>query len=185
MVAQGRGNDRVLLACPTPPNYKVLKCIGCHDRFALTFTSSMSSTDQPPAVRSSIWYDDGNIVLQAERTQWKVYKGVLAQSSSIFRDMLSFPQPPSDDAELVEGCPVVQLSDSAEEVEFVLRAICHRECVTSCSPLTIGTVAVAERHQIRRNRRGFTFARHIRVCPLRHEVRHPKTPRRGTEKDLQ
>ncbi|KZP19781.1 hypothetical protein FIBSPDRAFT_790422 [Athelia psychrophila] len=109
----------------------------------------MSSNDQPPAerqrsedprdesvapaipVRSSIWYDDGNIVLQAEGTQWKVHKSILAQNSSVFQDMFSIPQPPSNDTELelVEGCPVVTLSDSAEEVEYVLQAICQREYV--------------------------------------------------------
>ncbi|KZP19777.1 hypothetical protein FIBSPDRAFT_862475 [Athelia psychrophila] len=107
----------------------------------------MSSNDRPPAnrkragdpsagsaasvipVRSNIWYDDGNVILQAESTQWKVHKSILAQSSSVFRDMFLIPQPPSDDTELVEGCPVVRLLDSAEEVEYVLQAICQREYV--------------------------------------------------------
>lgn len=125
----------------------------------------MSSNDQPPAkrkraedprkdstletpgvpARSSLWYFDGNIVLQAEGTQWKVYKGVLARSSPIFQDMFSLPQPPSMDTEMVDGCPVVQLSDSAEEVEYVLQAICQREFVTSRLFLTTNTIAKAER----------------------------------------
>lgn len=109
----------------------------------------MSSTDQPPAkrkraedpsaesaapipqVRSIVWYDDGNIILQAQDTLFKVHKGILAQNSSVFQDMFSLPQPPSVDTDLVEGCPVVQLSDTAEEVECVLQAICQRECVLS------------------------------------------------------
>lgn len=108
----------------------------------------MSSNDQPPAkrkraedtsevstspatpVKSNLWYRDGNIVLQAERTQWKVHQGILAESSVIFQDMFSLPQPLAIDTELVEGCPVVRLSDSAEEVEYVLQAICKRECVS-------------------------------------------------------
>ncbi|KZP16235.1 hypothetical protein FIBSPDRAFT_794663 [Athelia psychrophila] len=107
----------------------------------------MSSTDQPPAkrkraedpsaesaapipqVRSIVWYDDGNIILQAQDTLFKVHKGILAQNSSVFQDMFSLPQPPSVDTDLVEGCPVVQLSDTAEEVECVLQAICQREYV--------------------------------------------------------
>ncbi|KZP02293.1 hypothetical protein FIBSPDRAFT_686775, partial [Athelia psychrophila] len=76
---------------------------------------------------SSIWYHDGNVVLQAEGTRWKVHQGILAESSSVFRDMFSIPQPPSRDTELVEGCPVVQLSDTAKDVECVLQAICKRE----------------------------------------------------------
>ncbi|KZP11117.1 hypothetical protein FIBSPDRAFT_191863 [Athelia psychrophila] len=92
------------------------------------------SFDDPPApadpVRSDIWYDDGNVILQVESTQFKVYRGVLAQSSSVFNDMFSFPQPPATDAGLVEGCPIVHLSDSATEVRYVLQAIFQREYMT-------------------------------------------------------
>ncbi|KAF7978940.1 hypothetical protein HWV62_44155 [Athelia sp. TMB] len=82
-----------------------------------------SSEDAIDPVRSDIWYDDGNVVLQAENTQFKVYRGILAQSSPVFRDMFAFPQPPLEDAQLVDGCPVVHLSDSAKEVRYILRAL--------------------------------------------------------------
>ncbi|KZP11116.1 hypothetical protein FIBSPDRAFT_1050937 [Athelia psychrophila] len=77
--------------------------------------------------RSDIWYDDGNVILQAQGTQFRVHKSLLAQSSSVFNDMFSFPQPPATDAGLVEGCPVVHLSDSAAEVRYILQAIFQRE----------------------------------------------------------
>ncbi|KAF7974951.1 hypothetical protein HWV62_11013 [Athelia sp. TMB] len=97
----------------------------------------MSTEEQPPSkrkrvdssdntvdpIRSDIWYDDGNVVLQAQNTQFKVYRGILAQSSPVFKDMFMIPQPPIEDTQLVEGCPVVCLSDSAEEVRYVLRAL--------------------------------------------------------------
>ena len=82
-----------------------------------------SSEDAIDPVLSDIWYDDGNVVLQAQNTQFKVYRGILAQSSPVFKDMFSFPQPPLEDAQLVDGCPVVHLSDSAEEVRYILRAL--------------------------------------------------------------
>lgn len=95
-------------------------------------------------VKSPIWYLDGNIVLQAESgTQWKVYKGVLAESSTIVHDMFSLPQPSSMDTGKVEGCAVVQLSDSAEKVEYVLQAICRRECVMSHLLLSMSELAIA------------------------------------------
>lgn len=78
-------------------------------------------------VRSDIWYDDGNVILQAEGTLFKVHRGVLARSSSVFEDMFSFPQPPSTDAEMLDGCPIVQLSDSAKEVQYVLEGIFERK----------------------------------------------------------
>lgn len=81
-------------------------------------------------IRSDIWYEDGNVVLQAEGVQFRVHKSILAQSSSVFRDMFSFPQPPpSDEDMMIEGCPVVHLTDSAEEVRYVLQAIFERKCV--------------------------------------------------------
>ncbi|KAF7974950.1 hypothetical protein HWV62_11011 [Athelia sp. TMB] len=82
-----------------------------------------SLEDVVDPVRSDVWYDDGNIVLQAQNTQFKVYRGILARSSPVFKDMFMLPQPPTEDTQLVEGCPVVKLFDSAEEVRYILRAL--------------------------------------------------------------
>lgn len=82
-------------------------------------------------VRSDIWYHDGNVILQAGNTQFKVYQGALAEASSVFKDMFSFPQPPVADTEPVQGCPVVRVSDSAEELKIVLQAIFQLQCVLS------------------------------------------------------
>ncbi|KZP11085.1 hypothetical protein FIBSPDRAFT_913674 [Athelia psychrophila] len=90
--------------------------------------NSRSESSAPVAlVRSDIWYDDGNVILQAEGVQFKVHKSILAQSSSVFQDMFSFPQPSTTDTEMAEGCPIVHLSDSAEEVRYVLQAIFQRK----------------------------------------------------------
>ncbi|KAF7968201.1 hypothetical protein HWV62_31623 [Athelia sp. TMB] len=78
-------------------------------------------------VRSDVWYEDGNVVLQAEGTLFKVHKSILAESSSVFKDMFGIPQPPSTGADLIEGCPVVHLSDKADEVKYILQALCQRE----------------------------------------------------------
>ncbi|KAJ7494258.1 hypothetical protein B0H11DRAFT_2003874 [Mycena galericulata] len=68
-----------------------------------------------------LWFEDGNLVIQAGNSQFQVYRGVLAARSPVFQDMLSFPQPP--DSELVEGCPLVRLTDSEMEVEVFLKAL--------------------------------------------------------------
>ncbi|KAJ7184642.1 hypothetical protein C8R46DRAFT_938626 [Mycena filopes] len=68
-----------------------------------------------------LWFEDGNIILQAGNTQYRVFRGILAARSPVFQDMLSFPQPPA--SELVEGCPLVHLHDSATEVTVFLRAL--------------------------------------------------------------
>ncbi|KZP14544.1 hypothetical protein FIBSPDRAFT_751663 [Athelia psychrophila] len=77
--------------------------------------------------RSDIWYNDGNVVLQAQGVQFRVHKSILAESSSVFGDMFGFPQPPSANTELVEGCPVVHVSDSAQEMTYILQALCQRK----------------------------------------------------------
>ncbi|KAJ7466554.1 hypothetical protein B0H11DRAFT_1689843, partial [Mycena galericulata] len=61
-----------------------------------------------------LWFDDGNIVIQAGNIQFRAYRDILAARSPVFQDMLSFPQPL--DSELVEGCPLVRLNDAAAEV---------------------------------------------------------------------
>ncbi|KAJ7142089.1 hypothetical protein C8R43DRAFT_1016277 [Mycena crocata] len=75
-----------------------------------------------PAHRvEDLWFEDGNLVIEAGNSQFRVYRGVLAARSPVFQDMLSFPQPP--DSELVEGCPVVRFYDSAAEVTAFLKSI--------------------------------------------------------------
>lgn len=94
--------------------------------------SSSSSEETPRSAdttRSDLWYDDGNVILQAESMQFKVHKSILAENSSVFKDMFAFPQPPSTEAQLVEGCPVVRVSDSAEEMGYVLQELCQRKLV--------------------------------------------------------
>jgi hypothetical protein len=67
------------------------------------------------------WIEDGNLILEAESTRFRVYKGILVKHSYVFRDMLSIPQPA--DQELFEGLPVVRLHDSSKEVTYFLSAL--------------------------------------------------------------
>ncbi|KAK7050721.1 BTB domain-containing protein [Favolaschia claudopus] len=69
----------------------------------------------------SLWFADGTLVLQAENTIFRVYPGLLATASPVFKDMLAFPQP--HDGPKYEGCPLVQLHDSASDVAHFLKAI--------------------------------------------------------------
>ncbi|TCD63693.1 hypothetical protein EIP91_005098 [Steccherinum ochraceum] len=67
------------------------------------------------------WYADGNIVLVAQRTAFRIHQGVLARKSSIFEDMFKMPQP--ENAETYEDCPIVHVSDTAEDMEQVLAVL--------------------------------------------------------------
>ena len=69
-----------------------------------------------------LWFHDGNLILQAENTIFRVYGGFLAARSSVFRDMFSFPPPEEGNAKM-DGCHIIALYDSAKDLAYFLRAI--------------------------------------------------------------
>jgi hypothetical protein len=77
----------------------------------------------PPVQSTSYWFDDGNVVLQAENTQYRVHRSLLSRHSNFFKDMFSLPQPAMDPGPTSEGCPVIFLSDKATDLEHVLSVI--------------------------------------------------------------
>lgn len=82
-----------------------------------------------------VWFSDGNLVVQAENTLFKVFRGILTHESALFHDMLSLPQPQQPDgdqtsSEMYEGCAVVKLQDDARDIQILLAALHHHEYVT-------------------------------------------------------
>lgn len=86
---------------------------------------TQTSIEHCDIVRSSIWFADGGTVLQAEDTQFCVHDGVLSMHSVVFRDMLaeSHDKGHSDLVERVDGRPLVRVSDTAEDMTFLLQAL--------------------------------------------------------------
>ncbi|EAU80874.2 hypothetical protein CC1G_03050 [Coprinopsis cinerea okayama7 len=83
-----------------------------------------ASPDSEPIQRAKTWwFDDGNVIIQAEKVQFRVHRGVLSYHSAILSTMFSLPQPSTNDTstETVEGCPVVPVSDSAMDWDAILR----------------------------------------------------------------
>ncbi|RPD58554.1 hypothetical protein L226DRAFT_489919 [Lentinus tigrinus ALCF2SS1-7] len=64
------------------------------------------------------WYEDGNIVLVVGDVKFRVFRGILADHSPVFREMFSLPQPP---VEATCPCPVIHLIDSPKEMRHILR----------------------------------------------------------------
>ena len=56
--------------------------------------------------------DASIIVRSSDQVNFRVHKSVLAISSPFFKDLLTLPQPP--DEELIDGLPVVTLSEGAD-----------------------------------------------------------------------
>ncbi|KAJ7652297.1 hypothetical protein B0H17DRAFT_1338561 [Mycena rosella] len=83
----------------------------------------MDPEGQPTARVEQLWFSPDTIIIRAENKLFQVSQGILAARSTVFRDMIGFPQPTSDDNELINGRPVVRLHDSADDVTAFLIAI--------------------------------------------------------------
>ena len=69
-----------------------------------------------------LWFPDGNIVVVASDTSFKVHAGVIQrQQKALFRDgnfLLDI-----SDCDHIEGCPVVLVEDTAHDFRHLLRVI--------------------------------------------------------------
>jgi hypothetical protein len=88
-------------------------------------TGSDGETEDIPSVldqnftrHSSLWLDDGNIIIAANGVGFRVHKSVLAAKSPVMKDLFSLPQPA--DAEKIESCDVVHLEDDPLELVIFL-----------------------------------------------------------------
>ncbi|KAA1474143.1 hypothetical protein DENSPDRAFT_315341 [Dentipellis sp. KUC8613] len=78
-----------------------------------------------------LYFDDGNVALvvmsrsddgdSEEHLVFRLHRSVLAKHSPVFKDM--FTMPPAAGAELYEGVPLVRMTDSASDLEALLRAL--------------------------------------------------------------
>ncbi|KAF7289701.1 BTB domain-containing protein [Mycena indigotica] len=79
--------------------------------------------NRPPIRAAGLWFSDCGLVLQAEHTLFRISRDFMATHSPIFRDMLALPTPP--DADMYDGCPLVCLPDSAEDMTHFLKALLY------------------------------------------------------------
>lgn len=91
-------------------------------------TYDMPSLVTPSSlIRSQdIWFDDGNVVIQADNILFKVFRGILASNSTVFSDMFSVPQPTNasvTDPDVYDSCPLVKIHDTPEDTKHFLKAI--------------------------------------------------------------
>ena len=69
------------------------------------------------------WFDDGNLILVSQGAAFRVYKGLLAEHSTVFRSMFHVAQGKHETDDLVEGCPVVTLYDSPNDLRELFQLI--------------------------------------------------------------
>ncbi|KAI1795354.1 hypothetical protein LXA43DRAFT_1108512 [Ganoderma leucocontextum] len=86
-------------------------------------TKRIRIADSGPMLKQhdEFWFDDGNLVLVAGDTAFRIYRGLLTVQSRIFENVFVSASPSTD--ELLDGCPVVHLSDSPDDLVHLLRVL--------------------------------------------------------------
>ncbi|GJE90723.1 hypothetical protein PsYK624_068670 [Phanerochaete sordida] len=84
--------------------------------------------DQDPSVSPDLWFDDGNVVLQAENTLFRVYECMLVAQSSVFASIVDTAKA---EEQMHGNYPLVQVDDDAEEMHVLLMALFQRNSLSS------------------------------------------------------
>jgi len=78
----------------------------------------------PPAIPplpESIYVNEADLIIQSsDFVKFRIHKSMLAFSSQVFRDIFSLPQPSN---EIVDGLPVLRLSEDAESVRALITVL--------------------------------------------------------------
>ena len=73
-----------------------------------------------------LWYEDGNVILEAEDTLFRVPTIILANTSRVFRELFLLADAP--DAETYECCPLIHLIDRAIDMTYFIKALLDPRC---------------------------------------------------------
>jgi len=88
------------------------------------YASSSTSNDPRGSCQklkiSEYWFNDGDIILQVEDTQFRVHSSMLARHSEVFSGILSIPQPHESMDATTGKLPVIFLSDKVDDVEVLM-----------------------------------------------------------------
>ncbi|KAJ7046044.1 hypothetical protein C8F04DRAFT_1322547 [Mycena alexandri] len=87
----------------------------------------------------------------AETTLFRISRDFLALRSPIFGDMLSIPTP--ENAETMEGCPIVRLPDSANDITYFLKALLYSEFfepfpAPTSFPIIAGVLRMSHKYEV-------------------------------------
>ncbi|KAF8516077.1 hypothetical protein JB92DRAFT_2810425 [Gautieria morchelliformis] len=69
-----------------------------------------------------LYMPDGTMLFLADNTLFRVYPGLLSKHSEVFSGMASLSQCQPPNSETYDGCPVVRLTDDAEDLAFFFSA---------------------------------------------------------------
>ncbi|PIL26528.1 hypothetical protein GSI_12286 [Ganoderma sinense ZZ0214-1] len=88
---------------------------------------------------ADFWLDDGNLILLAGDTAFRVYKGLLTKNSGVFADM--FATGSADATETFDSCPVVRLPDHPADLSDFLQYLMPCSKLRLCDGLPVSDFA--------------------------------------------
>ncbi|KAF7291750.1 F-box domain-containing protein [Mycena chlorophos] len=101
---------------------------------------SDSDGQAEPLRRSAVWFKDGNLIVQAQNTLFRVYRGWLAFYAPRIVELLDDPQRV---VEIVDGAEVLVMQDAAEDVEVVFEQLFRRTFADGSIPSFTAVAACA------------------------------------------
>ncbi|KAJ7635659.1 hypothetical protein DFH06DRAFT_660938 [Mycena polygramma] len=98
-----------------------------------------------------LWFEDCGLIIQAEKTLFRISRDYLASQSPVFKDMLTLPSP--KEADRMDGCPFVFLPDSAEDVTVFLKALMFYDFfepypAPTTLPILFGTLRMSHKYEV-------------------------------------
>lgn len=89
-------------------------------RTSLDVPEKMETTHDMHRV-SDLWFEDGGLIIQADQSLFKIFKGMLAARSSVFKS--SFDDASATTKSYLDGCDLLRVPDSASDMTYFLKAI--------------------------------------------------------------
>ncbi|KAF8209543.1 hypothetical protein K438DRAFT_1960549 [Mycena galopus ATCC 62051] len=82
---------------------------------------SLLSSTSAPHPRKNKLKNDGNLIFSALGVLFRVFKGILTAWSPVFADMLADGDGDESAVDILDGCPVLHLDNSAADTMYFSR----------------------------------------------------------------
>lgn len=67
---------------------------------------------------STLYFDDGNIIIKCKRTLFRVHRSLLSRNSTVFQEL--FAQCDARPQDVLRGCPVLSVDDDKDDMQDLL-----------------------------------------------------------------
>lgn len=103
--------------------------MGSSNDFSTNRHSSNSKEIVIPIRHPDLCFNDGNIAILSNNNYFLVHQGLLCRHSEVLKTSINALQGRNDDPQSLEGCPVLHLQDSPEDIASFLVALYDGMCV--------------------------------------------------------